>query len=105
MIIDEKIEQYILDIVRATRDPGEAGLAKLSPLIRYGASPRAAIHFLWASRAHAYLAGRAFVLPEDVRAVCPDVLRHRIVLSYEAEADGVAPDAVVTQIMGAVQIP
>jgi MoxR-like ATPase len=102
---DKAILGYVLDLVRATREPQAFKLQELAPLIRFGASPRAAVHFLQAARATAALAGRAFVLPEDVREIALDVLRHRLILSYDAEADSVSPDAVVTRIIEAVRVP
>ncbi|MEO6037839.1 MAG: AAA family ATPase [Saprospiraceae bacterium] len=103
--VDEKIEQYIIDIVFATRNPAQHGLPALAPLISYGASPRASIALAQAARALAFLRRRGYVVPEDVRAVCPDVLRHRIGLSYEAEAENVRPEEVVDQVLNTVQVP
>jgi MoxR-like ATPase len=102
---DKAILGYVLDLVRATREPQAFRLQEVAPLIRFGASPRAAVHFLQAARATAALAGRGFVLPEDVREIALDVLRHRLILSYDAEADSVSPDAVVTRIIEAVKVP
>ncbi len=103
--VDEKIEQYIIDIVFATREPTKYGLKSLAPLISYGASPRASIALAQAARALAFLRRRGYVVPEDVRAICPDVLRHRIGLTYEAEAENVRPEEVVEQVLNAVQVP
>jgi MoxR-like ATPase len=103
--MDEKIEQYIIDIVFATRRPAEYGLAKLEPLISYGGSPRASINLALAAKAHAYLSKRAFVIPEDVKAIAKDVLRHRVGLTYEAEAENVNVEQVIEDILGAVQVP
>ncbi|MDE6272221.1 MAG: MoxR family ATPase [Muribaculaceae bacterium] len=103
--LDEKIENYIVDIVFATREPGKYGLNVLDDLIEYGASPRASISLAKASRAYAFLQGRGYVIPEDVRAVCHDVMRHRIGLSYEAEANNISPDEVITTILDKVQVP
>ncbi len=103
--VDEKIEQYIIDIVFATREPAKYGLKSLAPLISYGASPRASIALAQAARALAFLRRRGYVVPEDVRAICPDVLRHRIGLSYEAEAENVRPEEVVEQVLNTVQVP
>ena len=89
LYMDQKVVDYIVDLVRATRDPGSVGLAELKPLIAFGGSPRASIALAQAARAHAFLRGRAYVVPEDVRALAPDVLRHRIVLTFEAEAEDV----------------
>ena len=103
--IDEKIENYIVDLVFATRDPKFYQLEDLVPLIFYGASPRASISLAIASRAQAFLQGRGYVIPEDVRAVCHDVMRHRIGISYEAEANNVTPDDIITEIMDKVPVP
>jgi MoxR-like ATPase len=102
---DQKVLAYVLDLVRATRDPAAFKLADVAPLVRFGASPRAAVHFTQAARATAALAGRAFVLPEDVKDVAMDVLRHRLILSYDAEADNVSADEVVAKILAAVPVP
>jgi len=103
--MDEKIEQYILDIVFATRTPAEYGLKELAPLLHYGASPRASIALAQASRALAFLRHRGYVIPEDVRAICPDVLRHRIGLTYEAEAESVTAEDIITKILNTVEVP
>jgi MoxR-like ATPase len=103
--MDEKIEQYILDIVFATREPGKYGLQSLAPLLQYGASPRASIALAQASRALAFLRHRGYVVPEDVRAVCADVLRHRIGLTYEAEAENITQDDLIVRILNAVRVP
>ena len=103
--MDEKIERYIVDIVYATRTPAEYGLGKLRDLISYGASPRASISLAAASKAYAFIKRRGYVIPEDVRAVCPEVLRHRIGLSYEAEAENVTTDQVVAEVVNAVVVP
>jgi MoxR-like ATPase len=103
--MDEKIEQYIIDIVFSTRRPAEYGLAKLEPLISYGGSPRASINLALAAKAHAYLSKRAFVIPEDVKSIAKDVLRHRLGLTYEAEAENVNVEQVIDDILGAVQVP
>jgi MoxR-like ATPase len=105
LYMDEKIEDYIVDIVQATRDPAAYGLRDLGPLIEYGASPRATIFLAICSRAHAFLGGRGYVLPEDVKAIGPDVLRHRIITSFEAEAEEVTSDDIVARIFGAVDVP
>ena len=91
--MDDRIVDYIVDIVHATREPAAAGLKDLAPLIEFGASPRATISLAQASRAHAFLRGRAFVTPDDVKAIAPDVLRHRVLTTYEAEAEEVTSDA------------
>ncbi|MEK6650554.1 MAG: MoxR family ATPase [Bacteroidota bacterium] len=103
--MDEKIERYILDIVFATRDPKSFKLDKLAPLISYGASPRASIALAIASRAHAFIKRRGYVIPEDVRAICPDVLRHRVAVTYEAEAEEITSETIVTEILNQVEVP
>ena len=103
--MDEKIENYILDIVFATRKPEDVKLEKLKGLINYGASPRASIFLALASRAYAFMKRRGYVIPEDVRAVCHDVLRHRIGLSYEAEAENVMSEDIINDILNAVEVP
>ena len=103
--MDEKIERYIVDIVYATRTPGDYGLGKLQGLIAYGASPRASISLALASKAYAFIRRRGYVIPEDVRAVCNEVLRHRIGLTYEAEAENVTPDNIISEIVNAVEVP
>ena len=105
--MDEKIEKYIVDIIFATREPAEYGLSKLSPMISYGASPRASIALAKASKAYAFIKHRGYVIPEDVRAMCHDVLRHRIGLSYEAEAEAenVTTEEIITEILNAVEVP
>ena len=103
--MDEKIEQYILDLVFATRKPGEYGLDNLSPLISYGGSPRASINIALASKAHAFLQRRGYVIPDDVRAVCMDVLRHRIGITYEAEAENISQEDIVHQLLNKVEVP
>ena len=103
--LDEKIENYIIDIVFATRQPEQAGVADLKSLISFGASPRASISLAKASRAYAFLRGRGYVIPEDVRMVCHDVMRHRIGLTYEAEANNITTDEVISSILDKVQVP
>jgi MoxR-like ATPase len=103
--LDEKIERYIVDIVTASRNPEVAGLPQLSKYISYGGSPRATINLALAAKAHAFLERRAFVIPEDVRAISLDVLRHRIGLTYEAEADGIRAENVIGQLMQRVEVP
>lgn len=103
--IDRKIEDYIVSIVFATREPARYGLKNLDGIIDFGASPRASISLALASRAYAYLRGRGYVIPEDVRCVCHDVLRHRVGLTYEAEANNISADDVITDILDAVQVP
>lgn len=103
--VDDKIKNYIVDLVFATRDPKAAGLEKLASFISYGASPRATICLTQAAKAYAFLNGRGFVTPEDIKAVGLDVLRHRVLLSYEAEAENITPDQIVKQIFDAVDVP
>ncbi|MBP3796075.1 MAG: MoxR family ATPase [Bacteroidales bacterium] len=103
--MDEKIERYIVDIVYATRTPAEYGLGKLKDLISYGGSPRASISLAMASKAYAFIKRRGYVIPEDVRAVCNEVLRHRIGLTYEAEAENVTPEEIIAETLNAVIVP
>ena len=103
--LDEKIERYIVDIVFATRFPAEYNLSDLQSIISFGASPRASIGLARAARAYAFLRNRGYVIPEDVRAVCHDVLRHRIGLSYEAEANNISADEVISDILNKVEVP
>ena len=103
--IDEKIEHYIIDIVFATRYPQDYGLDSLKEMISFGASPRASINLALASRAYAFIKRRGYVIPEDIRAVCYDVLRHRIGLSYEAEANNMTSDEMITEILNTVEVP
>lgn len=101
----ESIEQYILDIVFATREPEKHGLSEIAPLLSFGGSPRASINMALAAKAHAYIRKRAFVIPEDIRAIALDVLRHRIGLTYEAQAENVTTEQIIEQILNTVQIP
>lgn len=103
--VDDRVKNYIVDVVLATRNPEERGMRDLGPLIEYGASPRASIALNLASRAHAFLRRRGYVTPEDVKAVGPDVLRHRMVLSYEAEAEEVTAEDVVKRVFEVVEVP
>lgn len=103
--MDEKIEQYILDIVFASRNPKEYKLDKLAPLITYGGSPRASINLALASKAYAFLNRRGYVIPEDVRNICKDVLRHRIGISYEAEAENISSEDIVVEILNGIEVP
>jgi MoxR-like ATPase len=105
LYMDDKITDYIVDLVQATRDPASVGLAQMKPLIEYGASPRASIFLAVCARAYAFLQGRGYVLPEDVKAIGPDVLRHRVITSYEAEAEEVTADDIVARIFEAVHVP
>jgi MoxR-like ATPase len=103
--LDEKIEKYITDIVFATRYPSEYKLDKFVPLISYGASPRASIYLALAAKAFAFIRRRGYVIPEDVRAVCHDVLRHRIGLTYEAEAENITSEEIINEILNTVEVP
>ena len=105
LYMDQKIVDYIVDLVRATREPGRVGLHDVAPLVAYGASPRASIYLAQASRAHAFLRGRGYVVPEDVKTVAPDVLRHRVLLTFEAEAEDMTSDQVITKVLEAVDVP
>ena len=102
--VDEKIEEYVVDLVHATRQPGDFGL-EIGDMIQYGASPRATIYLTMASRAKALLEGRGYVTPQDVKAMAPDVLRHRVVVTYEAEAEERTADSLVAAILDAVPVP
>jgi MoxR-like ATPase len=103
--LDEKIEQYIVDIVYATRQPDQYGLGFLNPMISNGCSPRASINLALAAKAFAFLQGRAFVIPEDIRAIAPDVMRHRMSLTYEAEAENITVSDIVNKIINKVEVP
>ena len=103
--LDEKIENYIVDLVFATRQPEKYGLQDLKPLISFGASPRASINLILASKAFAFIKRRGYVIPEDVRAVAMDVFRHRVILTYEAEAEELTSEEVVTQIINKIEVP
>jgi MoxR-like ATPase len=103
--MDEKIEKYIVDIVFATRFPKDNNLSKLAQLISYGGSPRASINLALASKAYAFIKRRGYVIPEDVKATCHDVMRHRIGLTYEAEAENITTDIVVNEVLNAVEVP
>jgi MoxR-like ATPase len=103
--MDEKIEKYIVDLVFATRRPSQFGLEFLEPMIAYGCSPRASINLALAAKAYAFLQGRAFVIPEDIRAIAPDVMRHRIGLTYEAEAENLTAAQIVSKIISKVEVP
>jgi MoxR-like ATPase len=105
LYVDERVEQYIVDLVLASRDPGAHGLGDLEPLLEYGASPRASINLNLAARAHAFLRHRAYVTPEDVRAVAMDVMQHRLVITYEAEAEQVEASDLVERILDTVEVP
>ena len=103
--MDEKIEQYIIDIVFATRNPEKFGLEKFQHMVSFGCSPRASINLAAASKAYAFIKRRGYVIPEDVRALCHDVLRHRIGLTYEAEAENITSEDIITEILNTVEIP
>ena len=103
--MDEKIEQYILDIVFSSRNPEKHGLEKMKDYISFGGSPRASINLAKASKAFAFIKRRGYVIPEDVRAMCYDVLRHRIGLTYEAEAENISTEKIITEILNTVEIP
>jgi MoxR-like ATPase len=103
--VDEKIKNYVLNLVLATRDPGNNGLSDLRPFIAFGASPRAGINLVLAARAHAFINGRGFVTPDDIKEVAPDVLRHRVIVSYEAEAENVSSAAIVQRILDHADVP
>jgi MoxR-like ATPase len=105
LYMDDRIVDYIVDIVHATREPAAAGLKDLVPLIEFGASPRATIALAQASRAHAFLRGRAFVTPDDIKAIAPDVLRHRVLTTYEAEAEGTTSEQVLQTVFDTVRVP
>ena len=103
--MDEKIEQYIIDIVFATRQPSEYKLDKFTNMISYGGSPRASINLASAAKAYAFIKRRGYVIPEDVRAICYDVMRHRIGLSYEAEAENITSEEIISEILNTVEVP
>lgn len=103
--MDEKIERYIIDIVFATRNPSQYGLSNIQPLINYGGSPRATINLALAAKAVAFLRRRGYVIPEDVRNICHDVMRHRIGLTYEAEAENVTQEDIISQVLNKVEVP
>jgi MoxR-like ATPase len=103
--VDDKIKNYVLDIVSATRTPAANGLNNLGPLIAFGASPRATIFLVKAAKAHAFLSGRGYVTPEDVKQIAPDVLRHRLLVTFEAEAESITPSQIVQQIINRIEVP
>jgi MoxR-like ATPase len=103
--MDEKVEQYIIDIVFATRYPEQYRLDRIKPLISYGGSPRASINLALAAKAHAFMNKRGYVIPDDVKAICKDVLRHRIGVTYEAEAENITPEKIIDDIMAAIAVP
>lgn len=103
--MDEKIEQYIIDIVFATRNPEEYGLEKMKNMITYGASPRASINLAAAAKSYSFIKRKGYVIPEDIRALCHDILRHRIGISYEAEAENITSEDIITEILNTIEIP
>jgi len=103
--VDDRVKDYIVDVVFATREPKKRGLADLAGLIEFGASPRASIALALAGRAHAFLKHRGYVTPEDIKAIGPDVLRHRVVLTYEAEAEEVTAEQIVQRVFEVVEVP
>ena len=105
LYIDERVEKYIVDLVVASREPEKVGLASLKPLIEYGASPRATINLNLAARAHAFLQHRAYITPEDIRSIAMDVLRHRVAVTYEAEAEEITSEDIVQRILDTVEVP
>ena len=105
LYMDDRLVDYIVDLVHATRKPGEAGAKEMVPYVEFGASPRATIALAQASRAHAFLRGRAFVTPDDVKHIAPDVLRHRVLTTFEADAEGVTSDDIVTRLLATVESP
>jgi MoxR-like ATPase len=102
--LDEKVKKYIIDIVFASRNPRNYGL-DLEEIIQYGASPRASIHLTLAAKAHALMEGRGYVTPDDVKEVAPDVLRHRLILTYEALAEEFSVESIIEKLLGAVEVP
>jgi MoxR-like ATPase len=105
VFVDDKVKHYVVDLVHATRDPAGAGIADLEGMVEMGASPRASIYLTKAAKAHAFLQGRGYATPHDVKNVAPDVLRHRVVLTYEAEAEGKTPEDVIDRILVGVLVP
>ncbi len=105
VFVDEKVRNYVVDLVHATRDPADSGIAELDGMIETGASPRASIYLTKAAKAHAFLQGRGYATPHDVKIVAPDVLRHRVVLTYEAEAEGKTPEEVIERILVGILVP
>jgi MoxR-like ATPase len=105
VFMDEKIEEYILDLVAATREPGAFDLGELDGLIRYGASPRATIYLAMAAKGHAFLCGRGYVSPQDIKCVGMDVLRHRVIVTYEAEAQNKTSEDILERIFNTIDVP
>jgi MoxR-like ATPase len=105
IFVDDKVKRYVVDVVGATRDPAAAGMADLANLIENGASVRASINLVKVAKAHAMLAGRNYISPHDVKSIAHDVLRHRVLVTYEAEAEEVTPEDVVRRILDSVEVP
>jgi MoxR-like ATPase len=103
--VDDRIKDYVLDIISATRNPPQNGSRDLRPLIGFGASPRASIYMIAAARAHAFLRGRGYVTPEDVKQLAHDILRHRVIVTYEAEAEEITSDDIVQEILDHLEVP
>jgi MoxR-like ATPase len=103
--MDDRIKDYVLNLVTTPRQPAERGLKNLQPLIAFGASPRAGIYLIESARAHAFLRGRGYVIPDDVKELAADVLRHRIIVTYEAEAENITSDDIIRQILARVEVP
>jgi MoxR-like ATPase len=103
--VDPKIQEYALDLVFATRQPGEHGLANLEPLIAFGASPRATIFMIATAKANAFLDGRGYVIPEDIKQIAPDIMRHRVIVTYEAEAEEITSSDIVQQVLDHIEVP
>jgi MoxR-like ATPase len=103
--VDDKVRDYVVDVVRATRDPAKGGVSGLDGMIETGASPRASIYMMKAGKARAFLEGRGYITPHDVKTLAPDVLRHRIILTYEAEAEGKTADEIIRRILDNVPVP
>jgi len=103
--VDEKVKEYILNLILATREPEKYGLGELKDLIAYGASPRGTIYLNLAAKAHAFLKGRGYITPEDIKAIGPDILRHRILITYEAEAEEMTSDDIVQKLFDAIEVP
>ena len=103
--VDDKVKEYIVNIILATREPEKYGLAEIKDLIAFGASPRATIYLNLAAKAHAFMKGRGYITPEDIKAIGPDILRHRILLTYEAEAEEVTSDDIVRKVFDAIEVP
>ena len=103
--VDEKIKSYALDIIFATREPQKSGMKKIGTLIEFGASPRGTLALIKASKAHAFLNGRGYVVPDDIKQIAPDVLRHRIVTSFEAQAENIDSTRIIREIINRIEVP